>query len=418
MNLLATLRQKRGQAIQRMEQYVACANPEEQAGYNTAKAEVDGLNDQIKRVEEIEALKAASAQPVEVNANGSATPQREKGVAIARIVRSIAAHKSDLRRAAEYCEQTLHDTEVAKALAAGSGAAGGFLVPEQYATELIEYLRPASVVRRMGATVVPMPGGTMTWPKQTGGATATYIGENTNISATEPTFGQLKLSAKKLAALVPISNDLIRFASPAADTIVRNDLVAAIAQAEDSNFIRGDGSGAGPKGLRYLALPTATQVLACNATVNLANITQDLGKLELALMNANVRMLNLGWLLAPRTRVYLENLRDGNGNKAFPEMAQGNLKGYPFGVTTQIPINLSVTGSAESEIYLAAFGDVIIGEVPGFIIEASSEAAYHNGSAVVSAFSLDQTVIRVIAQHDIGLRHDCCVGVLKDVDWA
>lgn len=390
---------------------------EERAAYDAKLNEVEELGERIERQRKLYALELEKP-PVrtEVNKNGADNPTREKGDAVSRMVRSLAAAKGSAREAAHYCEQTIHDAEIARALAAGSGSAGGFIVPEQYSAELIELLYPASAVRRMGARVIPMPGGNLTLPKLTGGATAAYVGENSNMTKTEQTFGQLKLSAKKLAALVPISNDLIRFSSPSADAIVRADLIQSIATKEDSEFLRGDGLGLGPKGLRHWA--PAANVLAVNATVNLANVTTDLGKLELALMGANVRMIQPGWIMAPRTRVYLENLRDSNGNVAFPEIAQGRLKGYPFAMTTQIPVNLAVTGTGESEIYFVDFADVVIGEVPGLILDVSSEAAYYDGSAVVSSFSQDQTVIRVIVQHDLGMRHDASVAVLKDVDWA
>lgn len=429
MDKIAGLRQKRGQVQDRVKAIIDKAIEEtraltedEEKSVAAGELEMKNLDSTIAAAERAQAEAAKSAVPVnpqiEVTKNGADKPVREKGDAVARIARGLTAAKGDIRRAAEYIEQTLHDAEVAKALAAGTGSAGGFLVPDQYVAELIEFLRPASVVRMMGARTVPMPGGNMTMPKQTGGATAAYIGENANIGKTESTFGQLKLSAKKLAALVPISNDLIRFASPSADAIVRADLVGAIAQAEDANFIRGDGLGNGPKGLRYWA--AAANVMAVNATVNLANVGVDLGKCELALLDNNARFTqeSAGWLMAPRTRVYLENLRDSNGNKAFPEIAQGRLKGYKIGVTTQIPKNLAVTDTNESEVYFVNFADVIIGEVPGLILEASDVAAYHDGSNVVSAFSLDQTVIRVIAQHDLGVRYDFSVAVLKDVDWG
>jgi HK97 family phage major capsid protein len=415
MNKIATLRQKRGLAIEKMDANSAWSTPEEKAAYEAAAGEVADIEAQIKRLEELQRMKGQSAAPVEVNAAGAEAPKREKGIAVARCIRALAAAKGDPRRAAEYAEQVIRDGEVAKALAAGSSAAGGALVPEAYTAEIIENLTAKAVVRRMGARSVPLPNGNMTWPKLTGSTTAQYIGENTNVPKTETTFGQLKLSAKKLAALVPISNDLIRFGNPQADTIVRDDLVNSMALAEDLNFIRGDGTGNGPKGLRYWA--PAASVIAVNATVNLINITQDLGKLELALMEANSPMITPGWIFAPRTKVYLENLRDGNGNIAFPEMARGQLKGYPFTTTTQIPVNLAVTDTAESEIYFVDFSEALIGDVPGLVIEVSSEAAYYDGASVVSAFSLDQTVIKVIAQHDFGMRHAASVAVLKDVDW-
>lgn len=425
MKKLQQLKQKRAALIEEMRGILTGSETanrdltvEEQASYDAKKAEVEGLRLAIEREEQQLALEAQAERtstPVDVTPAGGAI-KREKGDAVARFVRSLAVASGDHRRAAEFCENTLHDPEVARALAASGLTSGGAFVPENLASEFIELLTAMTVVRRLGARPIPLPNGNLTMPKVTGGATVTWLGENTNITKTEQTFGQVKLSAKKCAAVVPISNDIIRFTSPAVDAIVRQDLLIQLALAQDLAFIRGAGTSYTPLGLRYMA--AAANVIAVNATVNLANITQDLGKLDLALANANVKLIQPGYIMAPRTRVYLQNLRDGNGNKAFPEMDNGKLRGYPFAETTQIPINLAVTDTAESELYLVDFADILIGEVPGLIIESSNVAAYHDGSAVVSAFSLDQTVVKVIQQVDINTRHAESIAVLKDVDWA
>ena len=345
----------------------------------------------------------------------------DRGLLIARVLQALTLGRGDGERAIREAQKRWPGAigeGVAKALSAGDTTAGGFLVPPDYQAEIIELLRAQAIVRRMNPVVLPMPNGTLSIPKLTGGATASYVSENTNIPSSQPTTGMLKLTARKLVALVPISNDLLRFSNPAADTVVRDDLVAAMALREDLAFIRGDGVSDTPLGLRYVA--PAANVLACNATVNLANVTSDLGRLMLALLNANVRMLRPGWLIAPRTYVYLTTIRDANGNFAFrDEMLRGVLWGMPFAQTTQIPINLAVTGTNESEIYLADFADVVVGDSMRLMIDVSSEAAYYDTptAAVQSAFSRDQTVVRVIAEHDFGMRHDESIALLKDVDW-
>ena len=200
------------------------------------------------------------------------------------------------------------------------------------------------------------------------------------------------------------------------EAIVRDDLIAALGQRGDLAFIRGAGTQYTPKGLRYWA-PSAN-VIAANGTVNLANVTTDLGKLWLQLANGNVRFLRPGWLIAPRTFNYLMNVRDGNGNFAFrEEMMAGRLWGYPFAYTTQIPINLG-GGSNESEVYLADFADVVIAEQEGLIIDVFDGAAYHDGTNVVAAVSADQTVLRAIQEHDLVMRHEESVAVLTTVLWT
>jgi hypothetical protein len=115
-------------------------------------------------------------------------------------------------------------------------------VPTQFSTDVIELLRPAAVVRSMGPMTIPMPNGTVKVPKVTTGATASYMGENTNVAKSEEQFGQITLTWKKLGVLVPISNDLIRYSSPSADAVVRDDVVRAMAQREDQAFLRDDGT--------------------------------------------------------------------------------------------------------------------------------------------------------------------------------
>ena len=428
-NKIAGLRQKRGLVSDSIAAVLDLAisetralTDEEQAKVAASEAELKALDATIAAAERSEAEQAKNvkaADPVKVEpVLTEPLVKNEPGLAFARMVRSIAAAKSEgsgLRGAAEFCEKTLHDPIVAKALAAGTGTGGGFLVPENYSSELIELLRPLSVVRASGARTIPLQNGNLSIPKITGGGSATYIGENTNIATTEQTFGLVKLSAKKLAAITPISNDLIRFASPSADALVRSDLLDALAQAEDQHFLRGDGLGAGPKGLRYWA-PAANRLLV-NGTVNLVNVTNDTSRLMLQLLNANVRLRNPGWITSPRVLMYLSDIRDGNGNKAFPELPS-SFRGFPMRVTTTVPINLAVTNTSESELYFVDFADVIIGDVPGIEIEVSNVAAYHDGANVVSAYSLDQTVIRVIMHNDLVVRHGESVAVAIDVDWG
>ncbi len=423
MYQLGGLTQKRESYLQTASAINAKAMAEGRALSSAEAKDFDGLMEKIRGMDETIAVVKGQRELMEA-AHGSSPTYRSPlienpslGIGVARMVRALAATKGDNFSAAQWAERTFGDSQVSKALAAGSGSAGGFTVPDALSREVIELLRPASVVRRMGATSITMSNGNFSLPKLTSGATASYIGENSNVGVTEETFGQVKLTVRKLAALVPISNDLIRFGGASADGLVRDDLIRAIAVTEDSNFIRGLGTGNGPKGLRYWA-PTAN-VLNVNATVSTANTHTDLGRLMAALLNANVRMLRPGWLMSPRTQIFLMDLRDSNGLLVYPEMAQGRLRGFPFASTTSIPINLAVTDTDESEIYLVDFADVVIGEMEGgFVIDVSSEAAYFDGTSVVSAFSKDQTVVRVIAQHDLVVRHAESIAVLSDVDWA
>lgn len=310
------------------------------------------------------------------------------------------------------------DHAVTKALSTVVGSEGGFLFGEEVAADFIELLRPASVVRQMNPVVMPMVNGKLVVSGLSGGATFSYIGENKKAAKSQPVLRQVRGSAKKGAALVPISNDLIRKPSASAMGVVRDDMVAAAAVGSDAAFIRADGSADQPKGMRYWA--AAANIIAANGTINLTNVTSDLNKLILALANANVRMLRPGWLMAPRTAIYLMSVREtATGNFAFrDEMLTGKLFGYPWKWTTNIPINLG-GATDESELYLADFADVVIGEEESVLIDVSTDASYDDGTGtIISAFQVDQTVIRLLVEHDLVVRHPESIAVLTTVKWT
>ena len=149
-------------------------------------------------------------------------PAMEKGLAFGRLARAQAASKV-LGTPPEEILKSWGSDDLAtmvvegrkKALAAGVAAAGGFLVPEAFSTDIIELRRAQTVVRSAGCREIPMPNGTMKVPKIVSGATGKYSGENTNATYSDATFGQVLLTARKLTCITAVSNDLLRTSSPA-----------------------------------------------------------------------------------------------------------------------------------------------------------------------------------------------------------
>lgn len=348
------------------------------------------------------------------------TDGKTQGIAAARFVRAMAFGRGDLERAKHFCTKTWDDglgDDIVKSLQAGDLTAGGALVPPEYAQEIIELLRPMSVVRAAGARTLPMNAGSLTLRKQTAGSTAAYVGESTNITKTQPTTGQIVMTSKKLAAIVPISNDLLQFSSsPSADEFVRDDLVLHIATREDQAFLRDDGTQDKPKGLRYWA--QAANITATNGT-SATNIETDCKDAINDLEGNDVRMIKPAWFMAPRSKNHLVNLRDANGNLIFPEIRGGSptLYGWPAFVSTNIPTNLG-SGGNESELYLVDMVDAIIAEASGLEIAVDSSASYVDSGSLVSAFSRDETLIRAISKHDFAVRHEESVAVKTGVTWG
>nr|WP_279090162.1 phage major capsid protein [Comamonas thiooxydans] len=423
----------RVQALAKLEAENGSLTVEEQAEFGQLTAQFEALSAQIERLEAAERMAAAAAVPVSQaapTANRSQAPPTvpaqartpdAPGTGMAQMVVALAAAQGNRQAAAQLAIERGYGEHIAASLNTLTSAAGGVLVPTNLSSEVIELLRPKSTVRKLGARPLPLNNGNMTIPRLKGGAVVGYIGSDSDVPATQGEFDDLKLSGKKLAALVPISNDLLAnsSANPNVDAIVVGDLTSALAAREDKAFLRDDGTSNTPKGLRHWALP-ANVFAPTSATPALAEVDSDLNKALFRLENANANMTSVGWVMNPRTFRFLASIRDGNGNKAYPELDNGFLKGYAVAFTTQIPANLTVGADSNgSELYLADFGDCFIGEDEGLVIDYSKEATYKDGQGnVISAFQRDQTLIRVIAKHDFGPRHVESIVVLKDVQWG
>jgi HK97 family phage major capsid protein len=338
----------------------------------------------------------------------------EKGISFSGVVRSLAAGGGSLEQARAFAGKAYGaSSTVTKALGAAQFDAGGVLVPDDLSREVIELLRPLSAVRRGNPRVIRMPRGVTTFPKIDASASASYVAENEDIPASQQTFGGKRMTAKKLAAMVPISNELLAGTMNGADAIIRSDLIAELSKTEDAALLRGNGVEHAPQGIRYQA---ATGNISGTNGTSVTQIEQDIVDLIDDLSNANISLDRASFIMPTRSRNKLFNLRDTNGNLIFPEVREaGTLFGLPLIASNTIPINLG--GGSATELYLVDFSNVVLGEIEGVRIEASTDGAYMLDGQLVSAYSRDQTVLRIILHHDVMLRHPEAVAVKTGVAW-
>jgi HK97 family phage major capsid protein len=256
------------------------------------------------------------------------------------------------------------------------------------------------------------PSGQLNFAKQTGGATAYWIGENTSITESALTFGNLNLLAKKLAIYVVLSNDLIRYSNPAAEMIVRQDFAQVAALAEDLAFLENAGSNYAPKGIiNYSSITThtASTVGANGDTFEAADVNSMVGKCE----DANGEFQS--WIMRSLMYAAISNRRadavtasDGAGAFLFDTgraLGQGMgtmLAGYPANKSAQVSnTRTKGTGTALSYILGGDFREVLIGRVGALEIVASDQAG--------TTFQQDQTALRGILRTDMGLRHEAVI---------
>lgn len=305
-----------------------------------------------------------------------------------------------------------------KALAAGVASGGGTLVPEALAADMIELLRAQAVMRKAGVQSIDMPNGNLRFGRQSAAASASWGSENRATNASQQTTDELNFSSKKLVAITPISNDLLRVPTVAADQFVRNDLLKVCALAEDYGFIRGTGTAGAPKGIRY-ALASGNifaraQASSPSTTIEIQN---DLMKAPRKCAENNVVLQNPFWIMNATTEYGLKGIRNSLGQLVFmDEMKGGTLMGFPYFVSNQIPNNLG--GGDEGEVYFVEGSECLIADQYALSIEVFPNGTYVDStSTMVSGISTDQTVVRAISLVDFGLRHNVGASVITTVDW-
>ena len=417
----ADLLARRAKAVDKMTELAGGdgMTPEQIGEFDGLEAEVKGLDDQLSRRRKAQGLAAETAQPVE-GQDLPRAPAAAKAVEypLGGYVKALFHAGGNAMLASQWAEKHLGaSSPVTKALNTSVAASGGNLVPEDFAAQIIELLRPATVVRASNPIIVPMPRGTMRMGKQTAGVTGSYGSEGAKIPAQKPVTGNIVATFKKLTVLVPVSNDFLRYATPATDGLVQNDIVRGLARTEDLAFIRGDGTVDWPKGLRFIAQPG--NLVPSQAPFTLTTIDQDLSAAILALENANVPMISPVWFFHPRIKQFLLTLKNANGFYVYKdEMAEnGTLRGYPFKTTTQIPQTLG--DGTQTEIYFTDMSQALLFDALALALTMSTEGTYtaEDGSQR-NAFERDETLFRAIAEHDFHLRHDEATAIVTGVKWA
>ena len=347
-------------------------------------------------------------------------PERRKTAfgMFGRAVKCIHASAGDVEKAAFTAERKFNDAEMArefKALSVTSPADGGYLVPEVYANEIIELLYPATVIYSLGARRLGMSNGNLNIPKIKTGSRALFTGEARAIPKTAPKFGNLKLSAKKLTALIPMSNDLLRSTNFDNDVIVGQDITKQMALGVDFGALLGTGGEFQPLGI--IKNPNVLNI-------DCTKIGEEYAKagvltamfpnyLVASVLKNNVYADGLGFVFNTSVEQYFKSLRDNIGNFIFAEEMNknGTLVGYPYRTT-----NLLETVGGKTDIIFGNWNDLVIGEQGALEIETSREGSWTDDAGnLISAFENDQTLIRAINNVDTGLRHDESFAVASKV---
>lgn len=146
-----------------------------------------------------------------------------------------------------------HDVLSARTLTVGSPTSAGDLVfPDARPESFIELLRKRNVLTSLGVQMLTGLVGPVPIPRQTGAATAYWVGEQVEATESEMTVDQVNLTPKTLSAWTRFSRLLMMQSSLDVETLVRQDLVTVMALEMARAALYGTGSSSQPQGLKFI----------------------------------------------------------------------------------------------------------------------------------------------------------------------
>lgn len=243
----------------------------------------------------------------------------------------------------------------------------------------IDMLRNRTTIMRLATTMGGLVGN-VDIPRQTGGATAYWLGEGEDAQEGTPTIGQLELSPKTLGAFTDITRRLLMQSSMDAEGIVRRDLVNAMAQAIDFAGYYGSGAGNQPRGIKNYTGINAVDFAAALPTF------EELVAMESAIAADNADIGQMGYIGNAAFRGHCKTkAKFGTGTESTIWEPGNTINGYNTEITNQI---------AAGDVFFGNFADMLIGMWGGLDLTVDPYSLSRSGGLRIVVFQDVDFVLR------------------------
>jgi HK97 family phage major capsid protein len=270
-------------------------------------------------------------------------------------------------------------------------------------SRIIARARALAAVMRAGAITVPMTSGTLVMARLSSDPTAAWTNEAAAIAASDAVFDSVTFTARKLAALVVINNELLADGQ-GVDDVLEMAIAKALAGTLDYTALCGSGNAPEPLGLKG--------VEGIN-TVESVGTPSDYDKFLQAIYA--IRADNFepnAAVFASRTMETLSKFKStGTGEYITPPADWAALTRY---MSNQVPVNLG-TGTNESLAFVGQWNQLAIGMRQNLTIEVAREGSYDVSGTHYSAFQKDQTLIRATLRADVQVLQPAAFCVMSGI---
>lgn len=440
---------KRAASVARMEDIMKKAadaqqtlDDEESTQYDDLGTEVKRIDEHLKRLKVLEATNKAAAKPIEPAAtlhDGSEQrfPARVSvkanvppGTAFTRYCMALAAAKGNrweaLSRAKSWHDQTPEvelalsidmvgemNSVVKAAIGAGTTTDATWASPlvayTQMASEYIELLRPLTIIGRIpNLRRVPF---NIQMPRATAGTTMGWVGEGAPKPVSNMSFETVQLRWAKAAGIVILTDELVRFSNPAAEAIVRGDMLAAMAQFLDKQFV--DPSVAAVTNVSPASITNGTTAVPRTGVNQAAWVTDSETLLNLFL-TANLSTAGGVWIMSQRQALAFSLMYNSLGQPFYPNISAtgGTLLGYPVVASEGVP-SIGLSPADGTPIIFAVAPEIMLADDGQVVIDASNQASVNMDSAPDSPPSGTTILVSLWQANMTGLRAERWINWLR-----
>lgn len=431
---------ERLQTVQKSVDSGRTADAAELETISTLNDEIDSLAAQITLVKGLVDADIATAAAVtgtkempQAPARGPAVPvttaRAEKGLAMAQAVRLKFQSGGNPFYAAQLAESQkqsidprVYDMVKAAVPAAQTGNAawaGNLVTQGGVIGDFVEFLRPMTLIGRIpGMRNVPF---NVPLIGQTSGGAGYWVGEGQAKPLTQWAYGTNILQPLKVANIAVITKELLQRASVAADTMIRDQLVAALQERLDIDFV--DPAKAAVAGVSPASVTNGVTGIPSSG-VDAAAIRADIAALMGGFLAASNVPSTGVYIMRSSTALMLSMMQNPLGQTEFPGigMTGGSFMGLPALVSDYAPANTVILMNA-SDIYFADEG--------GFSVDMSTEASLQMDNAptqnsttptpatnMVSMFQTNSVAFLAERHLNWAKRRPGAVQMLTGVNWG
>lgn len=304
-------------------------NDEDYATYQSMEKEIENYSREISRMQRLEDMEHEMSQPL--NTPITSRPMKQT------INQPESFRATDEYKSAMIGALRSNFRNVSNVLSEGIDADGGYLVPDEYDSRLIEVLEEENIMRILGTKLT-----TSGQHKINIAATkpaASWIEEGGALTFGNATFEQVMLDAFKLHVAIKVTEELLYDNAFNLENYIITQFGKALANAEEDAFLNGDGKG---KPLGVFAETGGGTV--ANTTTNITS--DDLVNLVYALKRPYRK--NAKFIINDKTLSLLRTLKDNNGayiwQPSYQDAEPDRLLGYEVYTSAYAPLDAVAFG--------------------------------------------------------------------------